>query len=673
MELTQEKIKKLGRLLIPATLLLFCLLVVKDPVFFQELELKTLDLRFIMRGQEKPPGNVIIVAIDEKSVQTWGRWPPPRAKMAALLESISEQSPRVILFDIIFSEKELSTSGTDLEEDELTPGDQAFQAAIENAGNVVIPFALDVLTGYQESSEFSAEISDAVIFSAYEKVEKPLPGAIPPPEASAALAPLAPFADAAAALGHVYILPDRDGILRREMVAVKFGADYYPPMTLQAARLYLGLSGMEMELRRGEGVLMGKTLIPTDEWGRMLVDYFGKEKTYDYHSAMDVVDGRVDPKLFEDKVVIIGASALATADSKLTPFSKNMMGFEKNATVIENVITNRFIQRSEKNMERINLGLILFYGLILWIVMPRFRAVGGAVVGTTLFGVHIGVALILFARNRIWIDVVYPAGSVLSTYIVYTGFQYFTEEKKAREIRKMFQSYVSPRVVSEMIKRPELARLGGYKQEVTVLFSDVRGFTVFCEKRKDRPGEVVEILNEYLGAMTEVVFQWEGTLDKFVGDAVMVFWGAPLPQEDHARRAVGCAWDMLRRLAELQAKWASEGKEPLDIGIGINTGEAIVGNIGADGKKMDYTVIGDAVNLAARVESLTRKYEASIIITDYTYKHLRNGTGNGNGQPPSDPMEITQEKDPFLIGKLDEVKVKGKEELVPIYGLTNAL
>ncbi len=454
-------------------------------------------------------------------------------------------------------------------------------------------------------------------------------------------------------------------------MVVEYEGEYFPPMTLQAARLYLGLSEMEMELKIGESVRLGKTEIQTDEVGRILVDYFGKERTYPYYSAADVVSGSVPPTLFEGKVVVIGASALATGDSKITPFSNNIMGFEKNATVIENIVSNRFFYRSESIMKEINLGFIVLYGLILWIVMPRVRALGGGIWGGGLFTAHLVLATGLFIRYRIWVDIVYPAGSVFGTYVVYTGFQYFTEEKKAREIRKMFQSYVSPRVVEEMIKRPELARLGGYKQEITILFSDVRGFTVYCEERKERPAEVVSILNEYLGAMTDIVFQWEGTLDKFVGDAVMVFWGAPLPQEDHAWRAVGCAWHMRRRLAELQEKWKSEGKQPLDIGIGINTGEAIVGNIGADGKKMDYTVIGDAVNLAARVESLTRKYESAIIMTDRTFDRIKDRIEKWNGRPPTEGGVIDQAGSPFLIRELDKVKVKGKEETIPIYGVTN--
>ncbi len=653
MEWTQKRTQKIGRFLIPTVLLLSCLFVLIDPPFMEILELKTVDFRFWIRGKNIPPGHVVIVAIDEKTVRAWGRWPPPRAQMATLINQISAQAPKVIVFDLLFTEKESFAETRESSVESLSPGDLAFQAAIKRAGNVVLPFALDVLATDQKSSEFTAPPSESILFSSYPRVNLS-EASFHPLHAVAALAPLPLFATAAAAMGHAFILPDRDGVLRRETLVVEYNGDYYPPISLAAARLYLGIPEMEMAIQMGEAVRLGKMNIPTDELGRISIDYFGKEKSYPFYSAVDVASGQIPPGIFKEKVALIGASAMATADSKVTPFSNNMMGFEKNATVIENLITNRLLHRSEGRMKGISLGLIVLYGLILWVVMPRCHAIGCAGWGGGLFVAHLLLATILFIHYKIWIDVVYPEIAVVGAYLVYTGFQYFTEEKKARAIRKMFQSYVSPRVVEEMIKCPELARLGGYKQEVTILFSDIVAFTPFCEERKERPSEVVSILNEYLGAMTDIVFQWEGTLDKFVGDSIMVFWGAPLPQEDHAWRAVCCARDMCRRLSRLQEKWKQEGTPPLDIGIGINTGEVIVGNIGTDGKKMDYTVIGDAVNLAARVESLTRKYESTIILTEKTYTKIL--------------LKLARETG-LQIKKLDDVQVKGKEETISIYGL----
>jgi adenylate cyclase len=228
------------------------------------------------------------------------------------------------------------------------------------------------------------------------------------------------------------------------------------------------------------------------------------------------------------------------------------------------------------------------------------------------------------------------------------------EEKQSRQIRAMFSSYVTERLVNEMIRNPDLAQLGGQKREVTVLFSDIKSFTTYSENHQ--PEEVVAILNEYLGAMTDIVLKWEGILDKFIGDAIVVFWGAPMKQEDHAERAVRCALEMQERLDQLRQKWLAEGKKPLESGIGLNTGDAIVGNIGAHGKKMDYTVIGDHVNLGARVEGLTRRYDTPILLTEYTLEKLRPAIVEGHFRGVS------------ILGR-ERVIVKGKETPVGIFSL----
>jgi adenylate cyclase len=216
----------------------------------------------------------------------------------------------------------------------------------------------------------------------------------------------------------------------------------------------------------------------------------------------------------------------------------------------------------------------------------------------------------------------------------------------------MFSSYVTERVVNELIKNPDMARLGGERRQITVLFSDISGFTPYSEKHA--PEEVVAILNEYLAAMTDVIFKWEGTLDKFIGDAIVAFWGAPLEQKNHAELAVRCALNMMQRLEELRQKWISEGREPLSMGIGLNTGEVLVGNIGAEGKKMDYTVIGDPVNIGARVETLTRKFSTNILIAELPVNEIQE-------------LVKTNRIGHVSIKGVGKVMVKGKEEPIKVY------
>jgi adenylate cyclase len=282
----------------------------------------------------------------------------------------------------------------------------------------------------------------------------------------------------------------------------------------------------------------------------------------------------------------------------------------------------------------------------------RVKAMGASLIVALFVLLILGSGYYLFAYQGIWINMAYPLNNVLLTFISVTAYNYAVEERYAKKIRAMFSSYVTERIVNELIRNPGMAKLGGERREVTVLFSDVVGFTSFSEKHS--PEEVVAILNEYLGAMTDIIFKWEGTLDKFVGDAIVAFWGAPMKQENHAELAVRCALDMVRRLERLQRKWKVEGKPVLDSGIGINTGEVLVGNIGAEGKKMDYTVIGDHVNLGSRVEGLTRKYKTHILITEFTLEKIKEAIQSGHLYR-------------LEVKGLEKAVVKGKEKPVEIY------
>jgi adenylate cyclase len=338
---------------------------------------------------------------------------------------------------------------------------------------------------------------------------------------------------------------------------------------------------------------------------------------------------------------------------KISPFSANMPGVEKNATVVANIMSENFVQSSPRF---IDLLIVLLAGLLIIFLCNQLKALYAIIAFMVLTSFLIISNQVLFTSYGIRMMLAYPLFTVLSSGMFIISFRYFGEEKKARDIRRMFSSYVTERVVDELIKNPELARLGGYRREVTVLFSDIRGFTSFSENQA--PEDVVATLNEYLEAMTEVIFKWEGTLDKFIGDAIVAFRGAPLEQDNHAERAVRCALHMIRRLQELQKKWESEGKSRLDIGIGINTGEVLVGNIGAEGKKMDYTVIGDHVNLGARIESLTRKYDTHILMTEFTLQRI-------SGLIQSQTLYRTS------VRGLEKVVVKGKEKPVEIYEVSS--
>jgi adenylate cyclase len=597
--------------------------------FFEVLEAKTLDVQFKLRGPIKPGPETVIATIDERSIKNLGRFPWPRSTWGRVVDRLTEEGAKVIVFDVFFSEPETVAS------------DDLFQRAIMRSGRVVLPMVFDFVEGGDKETGFTDQKLDFLLPSAYMAMKNTdAPFGAPP--AKMVLPTLFRFSTYARTLAHINMSPDIDGTLRWEMLAIEYQGDYYAPIGLQAARLYRDVPLEKMTLDFSGAVQVADTMIPTDEFGRMLINYRGPNKTFPMYPISDLLDRKLPAGAFKDKIVLIGATAIGIYDLRVTPFSTNMAGIEKHASVVDNILRGDFLRRALD----LDIPLIFVFTLILGILIPRLGAKAGAALFLLVFAGYSVFVYYLFASKGIWFSYIFPASALFFGYTSQTAYRFFTEERRARDIRKMFSSYVSKRIVDELIRDPSKAKLGGDRKEISVLFSDIRGFTSFSEKH--RPEEVVTQLNEYLGAMTNIVFEYDGTLDKFVGDAVMAFWGAPLDQPDHAERACKCALGMIGKLQELQKKWESEGRYVIDIGVGINTGDMIVGNMGAEGKKMDFTVIGDNVNLGARLESLTRKYNNHIIISEFTYGRV---------------------KDIVKVNELGSVTVKGKEQPVVIYDL----
>ena len=594
------------------------------------LEDRLLDYRFKIRGTVKPPEDIIIAAIDEKSIDRLGRWPWDRDIMTDVVKKLKGLGVRIIVFDIIFSEAEKN--------------DTLFSKAMADAGNVILPvfFEFDSESDIPDEEFISdssfVNVKNSDKFNQYNPI-----GAkkitIPVPE----------LGRSAIALGYVNTFPDDDGILRWEPLVIEYNGFIYPSITLQSAVKYLKIPNKMVILEATEGIRLGETYIPTDRFGRTLINYYGTDQTFSYFSISDILDGNIKSEDFHDKIVLIGATAVGIYDLRVTPFTAAMPGVEKHANVIASIIGKKFI----KSVPRlVNITILLLSGLLLSLLIVRFKAFGGSAITISfLFFISL-LGYYLFEQKGIWINITYPILNIFFVFISVTVYNYVAEERYAKRIRAMFSSYVTERIVNELIKNPDMAKLGGERREITVLFSDVMGFTSFSEKHA--PEDVVAILNEYLGEMTDIVLRWDGTLDKFIGDAILAFWGAPMRQENHAELAIKCALNMTNRLKDLQKKWQAEGKAMLDCGIGINTGEVIVGNIGAEGKKMDYTVIGDHVNLGSRVESLTRKYNTHILITEFTLSKIKDLLAD-------ETIWKTE------VTGLEKVIVKGKERPVGIY------
>ena len=655
----------------------------RAPNVVVRLDNTALDFQFRLRGERSPGQEVVLVLIDEKSLKEVGRWPWPRDKQALLVDQIHAGEPAVIGLDIIYAETEESDSVRDLKawlaearqqkllyskalrllEAHLNAvdTDQQLARSLMQAGTVVlaVPFFVPESQAADSLSDTAHAVTESLMRSQFMLVKQTKSAEESHPyEATAMLPPLDSIAQQARGLGHVYRLPDHDGVTRREVLALRHGDSYYPSFALEVARLYLGQSREHTALLLGDGVQVGSTVVPTDQKVRMLINYAGRDLRFPWISAADVLHHRVPSNFFRGKAVLVGTVALGTYDQLSTPFSANFPGVEKNATVIENILHQQFLTAGLWTGP-VEFGLVLLFGLTLTCILPRVRVLHGTFMTAAIWISYMGAVQALFIVKGVCLPMVMPTLTIGSVFMVTTVLNYVFKERQAREIHSMFASYVSPRIVQELMKTPSKATLGGNRKELTMLFADLVGFATFSDHRSAE--EVVEQLNEYLSAMTDVIFRWNGTLDKFVGDEIVVFWGAPLDQPDHAELAVQCALEMRVRLTELQARWKTQGKPILENGIGINTGVALVGNIGAEGKKMDYTMIGDQVNLAARFEGLTRTLGYPILLTEFTASKLALRLDRGK----SDAQRLGLGQ--IRLRKLRMVTVKGRQEPVGAY------
>jgi adenylate cyclase len=642
-----------------------------DAAFLRFMELKALDLRMVSRGPVVSGGETVIVAIDEKSLSEIGRWPWPRTVMARLVDRLKAHSARVIGFDVIFSEPDGNTSLKTLAElsseiekigiqDKKLRGllekkqgaadtDAALAKSIERAKNVTLGYFFHISgkeVGHLTPEQIKAGADDIAnaryqMVRAPEKVDE---GALI--HAYSAVSNIKGLTDAAENSGYFNAFPDSDGVIRWAPLVIKFREDYYSSLPISILLQYLEWPMLSLKMAEFgvESVRLDQLVIPTDEAGRLLINFLGPARTFAHYSVSDILHDRLPADLFKDKIVLVGATATGIYDMRVTPFSAVYPGVEIHATVIDNILHQNFLIHSGWT-KFMDICMIILLGLIVGITVPRVRAAYGILLIVMLLAVFVGINTYLFARYNIWLNLIYPALTMMTVYLAITVYRYITEEREKKKIRGAFQYYLTASVINEMLKDPAKLKLGGDKKALTVLFSDIRGFTTISEKMT--PEELVHLLNEYLTAMTDIVFKYDGLLDKYMGDAIMAVYGAPLDQPDHAVRACRTALDMLKALDDLQKKWSEEGRPVLHIGIGINSGDMVVGNMGSQ-MRFDYTVMGDSVNLGSRLEGINKEYGTNTVISEYTYEAV---------------------KDVLTCRELDSVRVKGKKLPVRIYEL----
>jgi adenylate cyclase len=608
-------------------------------------ELQTYDWRVrtmadirIARNQPLVHPDIVLVEITDASIRDLapfvGRWPWPRALQAMLIEYISSGHPSAIAVDITFTEPERKARYEFAERGEITSeeSDRDLASAVAKAGNVIM--LADAVDAGLEGADVKQQEWNAPPYRLGPAIE----------ERPVVTLPYPALTSAAAGFGHNFLALDPDGPARRVPPFIRRGDKYMPSLGVAAALVAGGLRPDEIVLE-GDEIRIRDRRIPLvavpvadakdpskrHDQQTMLINYRAPAvvrngPAYPSYEASMVVQSLgqmangekpdIPADVFKNKIVFVGLAASGLLDVFQTPFGAgSLRGIQLHASVADSILSNRFLRPSRAWV----LPAAVAAGALLVGMMAAMLPFAAAATGTIAFAAGwTGFALWLFSRG-LWAPVAQPFLAAALALFAGTAYRYFVEDAEKRKVSKLFGRYVSRDVYTQLLANPALAELGGARREMSVLFSDMRGFTAITENGD--PEQLVQQLNEYFTRMVEIVFRNGGTVDKFVGDMIMALFGAPVDDVHHADAAVSAAEEMVRELGELNRKWASEGRVQLDIGIGINSGDMIAGNIGS-AAIMSYTVIGDNVNLGARLESLNKDYRTRIIISEATRARL---------------------------------------------------
>jgi len=667
--------------------------------FVQRLELATLDTRFRYRPQRysHPDPRIVVIDIDQRAQEVLGRWPFSRTNFARMLDVLHDSGAKVAGFDITFSKPDESAvpiralsaelearkkRGENVDAKLLTEvqrlaasldADKQFAASIQQFGPVVLGnyflFTEADLRG-MEAATLDA-YANQIAFFAYPPAHPLHPDAQKQEKAQMlevfAYANLLPQGAEAnldqltSALngdfswtGFFNAPPDADGVVRRTTLVLPYGRsknpeewDIYPSLDLMTARAYLGAPAQDMNLIYGpQGIVevrFGQALLlHPDGRGQVMINYQGPASTFTHYSIVDVLQKKFAPDAFLGKIVLVGATATGIGDLRATPYGGTTYpGVEIHANVIDNILNQRFLKYGFRQALA-DVLLIIFFGIPLGIwmalVSPRWMWFG-----VSLLLPMIAVNFWAFLHGW-WLNLLVPALTLSTNVLLVSLYRSLFEEKEKRRVRTAFGQYLSPEVIRRLLVNPRL--VDPKKTDITVMFSDIRGFTTISEKLDAQ--DLALFLNQYLSDMTGLVFEHQGTLDKYIGDAVMAFWGAPFEEPGHAVRGCHTALKMMGRVREMQKTWEAEGKPRLDIGIGLNTGVASVGNMGS-ALRYGYTALGDTVNLSSRLEGLNKDYGTHILVNETTFAAAKD--------------------EGFVFRELDLIRVKGKLQPVTIYEL----
>jgi adenylate cyclase len=587
---------------------------------------------FQLRQNYRPPGNdpaVVIIDIDDESIEHSGQWPWPRETLARLVSNLFELGAKVIAFDMTFPS--LRQAGA-----EGKSGEDLLAASMQQ-GLSVLGFA------FKPNESQIGRLPPPLLTLNSEEAKK-----LYIPEMNGYIANLELFQKAAVYGGFMNTNPDRDGVMRFSPLLFRHGNALYGSLALEAARLYLEAKavGLVYEDYVGErvleGIALGSRVIPVDPWGKILIPFRGPPFSIPYISAKRVgVDPALDQEI-KGKLVFIGSSATAIGDLRATAISPIFAGVEIHAAIALGII-DEYLPHRPVWGKGLSILSIAGLGCLLGFVLPRLGIISGFLTTVSLIGAVFATGRWAWLQKDLVIDIFPAIFTISSLYIINSVLGFLLERRRRQELKEIFGQYVPAEYIQSMMDKNLAWSLKGETKELTVLFADIRSFSAFSENMT--ADELKEFLNLYLSDMTEVIFEEKGTIDKYVGDLIMAFWGAPVPNPDHAVKAVAAGLKMQERLNRFNERFKAAQKPELRIGVGINTGKMNVGDMGSKFRR-SYTVLGDAVNLASRLESLCKYYHVKILVGEETYHQTANQ---------------------YAYRKLDKIRVKGRTHPVIIY------
>ncbi|OKO79934.1 adenylate/guanylate cyclase domain-containing protein [Bradyrhizobium sp. AS23.2] len=644
-----------ARLMCLALLIIFAAVRLWDPPPIQEVRLRTFDMFQLIDPRHKATRPVVIVDIDDKSLAKLGQWPWPRTRIADLILNLTNSGAVAIGFDVVFSEADrlnpdlVASQMRDLDDAtraklrELPTNDQIFAEAIKRSrvvlgetGQRAVLSEIDKTLPFTGVATVGEEGAERFLFE--------FPGL---------LRNVPVIEKVAAGRGLFSIRTDRDGLIRRVPMIMRAQGNIMPSLSLEILRVVTGTPTLLVRTDKTgiRAVRIKGVEIPTDKNGQFWVHYARQDPSI-YVSAADVLDNTVSRSRIAGKLVLIGTSAVGLNDIKTTPVSSNMPGVEVHAQVLESVLSGAVISQPNYALG-VELLAALIIGLLVIIFTPNLGPVRLVLAGAMFAAILIGVSWFFYSQYRYLIDFTYPLLSTTAIYLTLIFASFVREQRQRVQIRGMFAQYMSPVLVEQLAQSPEKLVLGGEEREMTIMFSDVRGFTTISESYKHDPQGLIALMNRFLTPLTDVIIERKGYIDKYMGDAIMAFWNAPLDDAEHEVNACEAAIQMLEQIDAVNKEREQEAIDgghvyiPLNVGIGLNTGIGVVGNMGSDLKK-NYSVLGDSVNLASRLEGQSKEYGFPIIVGSRT---------------------ALAAKEKFAILELDFIMVKGKTEPEVIYAI----